>query len=427
MNSRIHRLIRNGGASIVASLILTSPAASAATPAKSPDAVVAWNRILLTIQRTAGAQPATQHATRDLAILSAAQYDAIVPIAGRYNQYRTHLKAKKKTSAVAAAVVAAHDALVALYPASKDMLDSQESTMLAPVPSGIRKQRGTTLGKQAARAILALRSGDGADATPLAYTTTGMPGDYAPTPPAFAAPAWTHWSAVAPWTLRSASQFRPPAPPTLKSDAWTRAYQEVQSLGSATSTTRTDSQTQQAKYWAAPIQNYWNEIAQTTSLQKQSSLAQNARIFAELNIGLADDVIAFYDAKYHYRLWRPVTAIRAGEADGNPATAGDPNWLPLGTTPADPSYPGAHSVVSTTAAAILSTELGAKTHFTVSSEVLPGVQRSFTSFSAAATEAGLSRIYAGVHTRIDADAGVALGRNIGKYVLNHVGQPKTGH
>ena len=136
-----------------------------------------------------------------------------------------------------------------------------------------------------------------------------------------------------------------------------------------------------------------------------------------LDLGLADGVIAFYDAKYRYRLWRPIAAIRGGDADGNPATIGDPAWTPLVNTPADPSYPGAHSVVSTVAATILGARFGRDTAFTIGSEVLPGVQRSFASFAAAATEAGLSRIYAGVHTRIDHQAGVGLGRDVARSVL----------
>src|SRR6185312_17140517 len=174
-------------------------------------------------------------------------------------------------------------------------------------------------------------------------------------------------------------------------------------------------QTQIANFWAAPIQNYWNEIAQTAALERHTTLAQNARLFALLNGSFADATIAFYDAKYTYDIWRPVTAIRTGVGDGDGAITADPNWTPLaGNTAPDPSYPGAHSTISADAAVILQSVFGTDSlRYSVRSEALPGVQRSFTSFSGAAQEAALSRIYAGQHTRVDHVAGVELGRNVG--------------
>ena len=185
------------------------------------------------------------------------------------------------------------------------------------------------------------------------------------------------------------------------------------------STTRTADQTQIARFWGAPIQNYWNEIAQTAALAHGTTLVQNARLFALLDLTLADSVIAFYDAKYTYHFWRPITAIRAADSDGNPATAGDPNWTPLATTALDPSYPGAHAVVSAAGADVLATFFGDNDSFGVTSEVLPGVERTFSSFSAAADEASVSRIYAGQHFRFDQAAGEQLGRQIADYVTRN--------
>ncbi|MDX6469876.1 MAG: hypothetical protein QOF75_1679, partial [Gaiellaceae bacterium] len=215
-------------------------------------------------------------------------------------------------------------------------------------------------------------------------------------------------------------QFRPAAPPALTSDAYATAINEVESLGSATSTTRTSDQTQIGQFWNPPIQNFWNQVAQSVSLSHHSDLPTTARLFAELNLSFADSVIAFYDAKYTYRLWRPVTAIRLADTDGNPSTVADPNWLPLaGNTAADPSYPGAHSTISAAGADVLAGFYGNKQRFSVSSPALPGVTRSFGSFSAAAEEAGLSRIYAGQHTRIDHVAGLALGHDVAGFVLRN--------
>jgi len=204
------------------------------------------------------------------------------------------------------------------------------------------------------------------------------------------------------------------------SPAYTASFDEVKSLGIAGSTTRTADQTQIARFWGAPIQNYWNEIAQTAALAHGTTLVQNARLFALLDLSVADSVIAFYDAKYTYHFWRPITAIRAAANDGNPATTGDPNWTPLATTALDPSYPGAHAVVSAAGADVLSTFFGSDSeNFAVTSELLPGVVRGFTSFSAAADEASLSRIYAGQHFRFDLVAGQRLGTQVAGYVLRN--------
>jgi membrane-associated phospholipid phosphatase len=177
---------------------------------------------------------------------------------------------------------------------------------------------------------------------------------------------------------------------------------------------------EKGKFWAPPIQNFWNQIAQTVAIAHHSDLPTTARLFAALDLSLADGAIAFYDAKYTYQLWRPVTAIRLADTDGNPQTIADPNWVPLaGNTPADPSYPGAHSTLSATAADVLASFYGDNQHFSITSPALPGVTRSFTSFTAAVDEAGLSRIYAGVHTRIDHEAGLELGDEVAGFVLHN--------
>jgi membrane-associated phospholipid phosphatase len=191
----------------------------------------------------------------------------------------------------------------------------------------------------------------------------------------------------------------------------------VRAKGRDTAPGRTADETAAAQFWSAPIWNYWNEIAQGASTRHRAGLVSTARLFAALNLSIADDVIAFYDAKYHYALWRPVTAIREADGDGNPDTAGDANWTPLSPTPADPSYPGAHSAVSATAATVLSSFFGNRDRPTVTSEAVPGATRTFRSYRAAATEAGLSRIDAGVHTRSDHNAGTRLGRQVAAYVL----------
>jgi len=294
-------------------------------------------------------------------------------------------------------------------------------TELAKVPDSPAKSQGISLGTETASDLLAIRANDGSSVAPPPFVPGTAPGDFRPTPANFPTAVFTTWGQVTPFVLDTASQFRPPAPPPLTSGAYASAINEVQQLGSATSTTRTAEETEIGKFWTPPIQNFWNQIAQTIAVAQHTDLPTTARLFAALNLSLADSAIAFYDAKYTYQLWRPVTAIRLADTDGNPETVADPNWLPLaGNTPADPSYPGAHSTISAAGADVLDSFFGDHQSFSVTSPALPGVTRSFTSLSAAAEEAGVSRIYAGVHTRLDHIAGLTLGHDVAKFVLHNV-------
>jgi hypothetical protein len=400
---------------------LTGPAQAADPPVShraAGNVVVEWNRTLLTLVQTAGAQPATIQPTRDFAIMSAAVYDAVDAIDPDHPQYLLHLKARRGAAQVAAAAQAAHDVLVAMFPTFAGTLDQQLTTDMAAVPSKPARAGGSRVGARAAAELLQIRMTDGSGATPPAYVSTGAAGDFRATPPSFAAPVFTHWAAVTPFILQRGSQFRPPPPAALTSGAYAAAINEASSLGQDTSTSRTAEQTTIGNFWSAPIQNYWNAIAQDVALAHHDDIDTSARTFALLDLGLADATIAMYDAKYTYRLWRPITAIRLADTDGNPLTAGDPTWTPLATTPADPSYPGAHSTISATAATILTSLYGSHVPFTVTSPTLPGVTRAFENFHAAANEAGLSRIYAGVHTRLDHRAGLALGARVGRDTLH---------
>ncbi|HWY73969.1 MAG TPA: vanadium-dependent haloperoxidase, partial [Verrucomicrobiae bacterium] len=267
--------------------------------------------------------------------------------------------------------------------------------------------------------ILAFRSNDGANVPQVPYVFGAAPGDYQSTPPNFPPqPQFTQWPQVIPFALVSANQFRPGPPPALTSDDYSDAFNEIKSLGITNSTTATADQALTGRFWNGAIQNYWNEIAQTAATDHGSTTAQSARLFALLNLAIADSVIAFYDAKYTYNFWRPVTAIRAGDMDNNPNTVGDPNWLPeVSKTAPDPSYPGAHAVLSAAGAEVLTSFFGSDDFaFSVTSEVLPGVERSFASFPAAAQEATLSRIFAGQHFRFDLTAGARLGQEVADFV-----------
>lgn len=392
-------------------------------PTNGVNPVIAWNRILLSIVRTPGAQPATVHPTRSFAILHAAIYDAVNSIARTHAPYLVSVDATtRKGSERAAADAAAHDVLVALYPSFQQALDADLQQRLAEDGED-GKTAGLEIGREVARQILALREGDGASATPPLFVFRMEPGAYQSTPPNFPPqPQLTQWRFVTPFALTSAMQFRPGPPPPLTSVEYGDALNEVQSVGVANSTTATPAEAAAGLFWNGAIQNYWNEIAQTAAEARHLSTDETARLFALLNLSVADSVIAFYDAKYTYDLWRPVTAIRAADTDGNAATTVDPTWLPqTGKTAPDPSYPGAHAVISHAAAQILSSFVK-RDHFDfdVTSEAVPGVVRSFSSFTAAANEASASRIFAGQHFRFDQDAGALLGRDIAQFVFAHV-------
>jgi hypothetical protein len=357
------------------------------------------------------------HATRNFAILQAAIYDAVVSITHDAPPYLFSVRAADDARPDAAAAQAGHDTLVGLYPAMKPELDQLLTTELAALPDGAEKDRGVQVGALTSELLLAIRAHDGSDVTPPPLPAATQPGQFRPTPPKFAPAVFTHWAGVTPFALNNGEQFRPDPPPALSSDDYAGALNEVKSLGQDSSTTRTADETTQAKFWAAPIWNYWNQIADDAVLSHHTDLLQSARLFADLDLSFADGAISFYDAKYFYDLWRPITAIREAATDGNPATIADPNWTPLATTPADPSYPGAHSVISEAGATVLSAFFGNHDDINVTSEVLPGVVRHFDSYQDAAIEAGQSRIFAGVHTRLDHDAGLRLGKDVADSVL----------
>jgi hypothetical protein len=390
---------------------------------QSVNPVLQWNRALLVIVRTPGAQPATIHPTRSFAIMHAAIYDAVNAIDRTHKSYFVNLSGvPQSASQDAAAAAAAHEVLVGLYPQFQAMLDAQLQQSLAQIPDGAHKADGIIIGQTVADGILALRSNDGSNAPPIPYVFGNAPGDYQSTPPNFPQqPQFTHWSHVTPFALERADQFRPGPPPDLTSERYVTVFNQVKSLGIANSTAATADQALTGRFWNGAIQNYWNEITQTVAMERNLTTAQSARLFALLNLTFADGVIAFYDAKYVYNFWRPVTAIRAADTDNNPETLADPNWLPQSTNTApDPSYPGAHAVISAAGASVLISFFHSD-HFdlTVTSEVLAGVTRSFTRLSAAEEEATLSRIFAGQHFRSDLTAGQRLGRNVADFVVDN--------
>ena len=408
---------------IVTGTAITALATSDTTPTaqradgRSASIVVAWNKELLHIVQTPGNQPATIHSTRSFAIMHAAIYDAVVSITKQDPPYLLSVTAPREARLDAAAAQAAHDSLALLYPDLRPELDALLVSQLGAIPDNKPKAEGVRVGSDAAARLVADRANDGSSAIPSPFLAGTQPGDYRPTPPNFPAPVFTGWSQVTPFVLNGASEFRPAPPPAVASSVYAEALNQVKSLGQDTSATRTADQTIAARFWAPPIWNTWNEIADRAVTAHKTNLETTARLFALLNLTFADSVIAFYDAKYHYAVWRPVTAIRLGDTIGNPTIQGESNWTPLAVTAPDPSYPGAHSTISAAGAAVLSTFFANDRAIEVTSDALPGTTRTFASYAAIQNEAGLSRIYAGQHTPIDDTAGRLLGSQVADLVL----------
>jgi hypothetical protein len=393
--------------------------ARARASADVPDQVLEWNQELVKLVQVPGAQPATIHPTRTLAITQLAVYDAVNAIERGNEPYLFHQSTPRHASAEAAAAAAARPALLALFPSQAQAINSQFEASLTQIGSGRTVRQGIQVGDEAANTILAARTNDGANVTPAPFGPLPGPGEYQLTPPAFAPAAFTQTAHVMPFVLASASQFRPPAPPALTSARYAQDFSEVKSLGELNSTTRTADQTAIGKFWgAAPIWIVWNQIAEQAGGAFHNDLERNARMFALLDAGLADGAITLYDAKYAYHRWRPVTAITTTD-QGNPNTDSDPKWVPLANTANDPSYPGAHADFSRAAATVLDDFFGTDSFAFSLTNATTGITRSFESFSQAADEASASRIVAGQHFRYDEDAGQELGQQVADFVVDH--------
>ncbi len=395
----------------------------------SVDAVIQWNQILLDAIRTDRTAPPI--ASRDLAIMHTAIFDAVNSIDRQHAPYATTVVVHPRASKDAAAVSAAYETLISIFPSQKANFDIQYAAALAAIPDGQAETDGVNAGKAVASQILNLRSSDGSS-TSVTYTPGTDPGDWRPTLPGLQSAVLPQWPNVQPWAMTSGSQFRPVALPALTSAAYAAALNEVKTIGSSISATRTADQTAIANFWAngggtATPPGHWNVVAQIVAEDRHNSLEDNARLFAMLNIGLADAAIASWDAKYETNFWRPVTAIQSADIDNNAATVADPSWTPLLTTPAFPSYTSGHSTFSGAAAAVLKGFFGTdRVHFVLPSEAAGVADRAFSSFSQAAAESGISRIYGGIHFSFDNVAGLDAGERLGKYVVRNLLKKEAG-
>src|SRR4051812_47726210 len=395
----------------------------------SADVVIQWNQAVLAAIRND--KPAIGPLTRDLAIVQSAIYDAVNAVDHASAPFLVRADAPADASPVAAAAAAGLFTASALFPTDTASFQATFQASLADVPDGQARADGIAVGRFVAEQILIARATDGANAV-VNYTPGTNPGDWRPTPAAFAPAQTPQWPDVAPFALGSGSQFRPGPPPALNSADYTAALNEVKDLGRADSNVRTAQQTDVARFWEGKagtpqIAGYWNEIAQSAALSRGNTLDQDARLFAELNVALADETIALFDAKYAYNRWRPVTAVQLADQDGNPDTVADPNWLPLNNTANHPSWVSAHGGISGAAAETLADFFGTDNiSSSLTSEDLKGETHAFPSFSAAAAEAENSVVWSGNHFRFDVTAGDAQGQSVARFVDQNFFKPLPG-
>ena len=396
--------------------------------AAQADVVIDWNTSALNAIRNAGTPPPV--AARNLAILHVAIYDAVNGIYRTHEPYLTAGLVPASASVEAAANAAAHRALVSLFPANQGAFDAEYAAALERVGDSPQKTAAIIWGEYVANQILAYRADDGATDIVPPPDRSGA-GLWMPTPPAYAPYLLPQWAFLRPFCMNNSAQLRPPGPPALTSAKYAADLNEIKALGAATNSTRTAEQSQIALFWddgagTETPPGHWNSIAQRVAAGQGNSLQDNARLFALLNLALADAAICAWDAKYCFDFWRPVTAIRNADQDGNPATEPDPTWNSFIVTPPFPEYVSGHSTFSGAAATVLATFYGTdEIAFVAGSDFLPGVLRRFNSFSAAAEEAAVSRLYGGIHFRSANEDGLQGGFNLGRFVVENFMLPKA--
>jgi hypothetical protein len=399
------------------------PAAAAA-----PDPVLEWIGVMNNTVLAAGSAPNVTG--RAVALVSASVFDAVNGIEPRFRPLHVRPHAPHNASQRAAAIQAAYVILMNLYGAQQGgTLTSQHDASLAALASTEKPESiaaGVAWGQSVADAIWSSRLTDGfAPAPPpffgvqsIARTPNSL-GFWRPTPPANASGATPQIATMTPWVLRRTSQFRLPPPLALNSPEYLADLSEAREMGSLSSASRSSEQTEVALFWALNTPLAWNRVAAQLSAERGLSLTENAHLFAVLNVTLADAIMACWDTKYRYIFWRPVTAIRAGAAPGDP----DADWKPLldslTGTPAHPEYPSAHSTYSGAAAFILAAAFGENTAFSLTSEIRPGT-RSYTNFSEAIAEIADARVFGGIHLRSSCARGNSLGQAVADYVSRHV-------
>jgi hypothetical protein len=378
--------------------------------ANAQNVVLEWNQAVLTALKRDTSSPLL--VARNLAILHLAMRDAVAQSGAE----------KMEAAAIGAGSFSAQT----LFPSHQVDFERLRAKQVARLGNDRHFREQFADGEAAAQHVLNSRANDGS-AVHVSYVPRTEPGQWRRTPPTFRPPELPQWATkTKPFALARPDQFRPAGPPPLNSPEWADAFNEIKEIGAKDSSVRSGEQTAIARFWSdfsstETPPGHWNSIACTLAAERKLSLVESARLFATLNIALTDAGIACWDAKYHYNFWRPVTAIIRAEEDGNPRTAPRPDWQALLNTPPHPEYPSGHSAFSGAAVAVLSATFGTdRIGFTVRSDALPGVERTFTSLRACAEECGQGRVYGGIHYRFSCEDGLLLGKRIGEWILQDI-------
>ncbi len=376
------------------------------------DAVTDWN--LKACDMVVEAKLGTPPAMRVLAIVHTAVYEAANAITRRYPAGTLQLAAAPDASVDAAVAAANQATLVKLLPTLQPAIDSAYQAALGKIAEGPAKTAGIAVGAKAAAAVLATAAADGATAAE-AYRPHTTPGAYVPT----VVPAVSQWAGRKPWLMTGPAQFRPGPPPALGSETWARDYNEIKAFGGRTSTRRSAEQTEIARFWDYSMPPIYHGVVRSVAEQPGRHPTQNARLFAAVTQASDDAAIAVFEAKYHYNFWRPVTAIRNGDTDGNDATERDPAWTPFIETPMHPEYPCAHCVLAGAVGTVLQAEIGSgpMPALTTTSPTAKGAARSWKTLADFTAEVSAARIYDGVHYRNSTVVGTAIGTQVGELAV----------
>jgi hypothetical protein len=394
--------------------------AATAAAGASADVITDWNTTAYQVMQVANVTGAPS--ARTLAIMHVSMADAVNTVQDRYTRYAYKGKVLSGASPEAAAISAARSALLALYPAQQKMIEDAYAVSMRAIADTPAKQAGVALGAEAAAAVVAERADDNTS-IPDTYRPLTTPGVWIPTTP----PLTAQYARAKPWGFDAADRFRPGPPPALTSAEYARDYNETKSLGGVRSTQRTPEQSETVKYWSQPnLGLAWHQSARQLAAARRLDLVDCARLFALLSMGQANTFIVDWDAKFHYNFWRPVTAIRNGDIDGNDATERDPGWTPANATPMHPEYPSQAAIVAGVASAVLAAVLRdpAPGPVTVTDSSNAKLTRTFASTAALAEEQRMVRIWGGIHFRSSLDASERMGRALVAHLLQTAYRPQ---
>lgn len=390
-------------------VVLSMLAAAMATAPAHADVVTEWNRTATRIAAEAKLPPPP--ANRAIALVQTAVYAATNAVTGRYPAGAKALQAPRGTSLDAAVAAANRAVMLKVMPTQQAAIDAAYEAALSKLPDDIARRDGIALGEQAAAQVLASRAHD--VVSPIEqYRPVTQPGAYVPT----ALPVVTQWPGRTPWLMRDAKQLRPGPPPALGSEAWARDYNEVKAFGGKTNSRRTTAQSDMALFWEATMPVIYYGVVQSVADRPGREVPRNARLMMAVAQAMDDGLIAVFDAKYHYNFWRPITAIRNGDQDGNPATEREATWIPFVDTPMHPEYPCAHCIVASSMGTVLKAELGtdAVPVLATTSYTFKDARREWTTVDAFIQEVADARVFDGVHFRTSTEVATAMGKKVGE-------------